>query len=145
VKHTYFVEEGLWLARGVYVGEDGARVPLEGEARIAHRAGKWVCEGAMRLLAPGGPEFTHRYEIEPFAEGSDLTAWRSFNPAIGALSGILARVDDALLSTYASDSGGFAGVEVLLFRSPDLYENRGVLTQGGARVSSWSAQLRRVE
>jgi hypothetical protein len=145
MSHTYFVEEGLWLARGTYVGEDGARVPLEGEARVVHRGGKWVCEGAMRLLVPGGPEFAHRYEVEPFAEGSDLTAWKSFNAAIGALSGTLARVDDALLSTYAADAGGYAGVEVLLQRAPDLYENRGVLTRDGARVSSWSVQLRRVE
>ncbi len=142
--HTFLFQEGLWIVKGVYFDDRGHPVSLEGKTRITHFPGLWVNEGAMELKAGETSLLIHnRYEITPPEEGGSLMAWKSFNPAVGPLSGQFIIVDDAVLSTCRSEGGEFSGSEFFLKIDDGQYRNRGVFLKDGGRISSWSVELQR--
>ncbi|HDP25904.1 MAG TPA: hypothetical protein ENN34_10750 [Deltaproteobacteria bacterium] len=143
--HTFLLEEGTWSARGFLVDNDGVRNPVEGQVTTTHAEDQWMHEGYMRVLAFPPVELSSIYEIVPFHEGSDITQWKSVNPVLGELSGTFTLVDDSILSVYHSPDGTYVGTEYLRKVSPDVYQNRGVLTSSANRVSSWCVELIRTK
>lgn len=142
VKHTFLFEEGIWTVSGEYTGQNGAVIPMEGSARITHAENIWKNQGVMTLVQAGGNiEIRNDYEIAPFDEGSDYTAWRSDNPSLGRLTGLFVVVDDSIISTIASDDGKISGIEYLRKVNEDLYVSRGFIFRGNEKVSSWAAEL----
>lgn len=142
IKHTFLFEEGIWAVSGEYTGQNGVTIPMEGNARITHSERIWKNQGSMTLVQPGGNiEIRNDYEIAPFEEGSDYTAWRSDNPSLGKLTGLFVVVDDSIISTIASDDGKISGIEYLRKVSDDHYMSRGFIFRGAEKVSSWAADL----
>jgi hypothetical protein len=142
VKHTFLFEEGIWVVSGEYTGQNGAVVPVEGSAKISHEARVWRNQGVMTLVQPGGNvEIRNDYEIAPFEEGMDYTAWRAGNPSLGKLTGLFVVVDDSIISTIASEDGKVSGIEYLRKVSGDHYKSRGFIFRGDVKVSSWAAEL----
>lgn len=144
MKHTFLFQEGIWIAQGHYFDDMDRALPLEGMTRIMHLEALWINEGEMEIKAGDNPiTMYNRYEIIPFREGGNETTWESLNPDIGTLLGRFVIVDDAIISTCRSQSGGFSGSEFLLKVSDTHYKNRGVLLKGHDKLSSWSVDLRK--
>lgn len=142
IRHTFLFEEGLWAITGEYAGHKGVVVPIEGSARITHSPGVWRSRGVVTIVQPSGDvEIRNDYEIVPFEEGSDFTAWHGENPALGKLNGLFVVVDDSIISTIASDDGKISGIEYLRKVSEDLYKVRGFIFRGEEKLSSWAADL----
>lgn len=142
IRHTFLFEEGIWSVSGEYTGQNGVTVPVEGSARITHSTMVWQNRGSMTLVQPSGDiEIRNDYEIVPFEEGSDFTAWQGENPALGKLNGLFVVVDDSIISTIASDDGKISGIEYLRKVSEDLYKVRGFIFRGEEKLSSWAADL----
>ena len=142
IRHTFLFEEGIWAVSGEYTGQNGAAVPVEGSARITHEAMVWRNRGVMTLIQPSGDiEIKNDYEIAPFEDGSDFTAWRAENPALGKLSGLFVVVDDSIISTISSEDGKVSGIEYLRKVSENHYMSRGFIFRGEEKLSSWAAEL----
>jgi hypothetical protein len=142
VRHTFLFEEGIWAVSGEYTGQNGAVVSVEGSAKITHEARVWRNQGVMTLVQPGGNvEIRNDYEIAPFEEGMDYTAWRAENPSLGKLTGLFVVVDDSIISTIASEDGKVSGIEYLRKVNGDHYKSRGFIFRGDVKVSSWAAEL----
>ena len=142
IRHTFLFEEGIWAVSGEYTGQNGAAVPVEGSARITHEAMVWRNRGVMTLIQPAGDiEIKNDYEIAPFEDGSDFTAWRAENPALGKLSGLFVVVDDSIISTISSEDGKVSGIEYLRKVSENHYMSRGFIFRGEEKLSSWAAEL----
>lgn len=142
IRHTFLFEEGIWALSGEYMGQNGATVPVEGSARITHEARVWHNRGVMTLIQPlGDIEIKNDYEIAPFEEGRDFTAWRAENPALGKLSGLFVVVDDSIISTISSEDGKVSGIEYLRKVSENHYMSRGFIFRGEEKLSSWAAEL----
>lgn len=142
IKHTFLFEEGLWAVSGEYTGRDGTSVPVEGSARITHEERVWKNQGVMTLIQPeGNIEMRNDYEIAPFAQGREHTAWRAENPSLGRLSGLFVVVDDSIISTIASEDGRISGIEYLRKVHDDLYMSRGFIFRADEKLSSWAAEL----
>lgn len=142
VRHTFLFEEGTWAVSGEYAGQNGAVVPVEGSARITHSTLLWRNQGVMTLVQPGGNiEIRNDYEIAPFEEGRDFTAWRAENPSLGKLTGLFVVVDDSIISTISSEDGQVSGIEYLRKVSDDHYMSRGFIFRGEEKLSSWAADL----
>lgn len=141
-RHTFLFDEGVWAVSGEYIGQDGAVVPVEGSARITHSSVLWRNQGVMTLVQPGGNiEIRNDYEIAPFEEGRDFTAWRAENPSLGKLTGLFVVVDDSIISTISSEDGQVSGIEYLRKVSDDHYVSRGFIFRGEEKLSSWAADL----
>lgn len=142
IRHTFLFEEGIWAVSGEYTGQNGATVPVEGSARITHEARVWRNRGVMTLIQPSGDiEIKNDYEIAPFEDGRDFTAWRAENPALGKLSGLFVVVDDSIISTISSEDGKVSGIEYLRKVSENHYMSRGFIFRGEEKLSSWAAEL----
>ena len=142
IRHTFLFEEGIWAVSGEYTGQNGAAVPVEGSARITHEAMVWRNRGVMTLIQPSGDiEIKNDYEIAPFEDGSDFTAWRAENPALGKLSGLFVVVDDSIISTISSEDGKVSGIEYLRKVSENHYMSRGFIFRGEEKLASWAAEL----
>jgi len=142
IRHTFLFDEGVWAVSGEYIGQDGAVVPVEGSARITHSSVLWRNQGVMTLVQPGGNiEIRNDYEIAPFEEGRDFTAWRAENPSLGKLTGLFVVVDDSIISTISSEDGQVSGIEYLRKVSDDHYVSRGFIFRGEEKLSSWAADL----
>lgn len=142
IRHTFLFEEGIWAVSGEYTGQNGAVVPVEGSAKITHSAALWRNRGIMTLVQPGGNiEIMNDYEIAPFEEGRDFTAWRAENPSLGKLTGLFVVVDDSIISTISSEDGRVSGIEYLRKVSDDHYMSRGFIFRGEEKLSSWAAEL----
>lgn len=142
--HTFLFEEGLWAAKGTYYDEAKNPFPLQGETRITHHPDIWLNEGRM-ILEKGGEkyEIENRYRVNPFAAGSDFTAWESLNPAMGILRGHFIVIGNAILSSCTSTDSRYRGTEFLLQEGADRYINRGTLFSPGGKISSWALTLTR--
>lgn len=142
IKHTFLFEEGIWAVSGEYTGQNGIVVPVEGSARITHADRMWRNQGIMKLVQPGGNiEIRNDYEIAPFEEGRDYTAWRAENPSLGKLTGLFVVVDDSIISTISSEDGKVSGIEYLRQVSENHYKSRGFIFRGDEKLSSWAAEL----
>jgi hypothetical protein len=142
--HTYLFKAGLWRAEGTYYDESGNAYPVEGESRITHRNALWYNENDMRVSGSANIAFSNDYEIVPFHEGRDVTAWASSNEALGKLSGQFVLAGDAILSLFRSEDGAYTGAESLLRISDIVYRNWGTLLCGPDKLSSWMIRLNRV-
>lgn len=143
--HTFLFEEGLWIARGYYVDSIGVLYPVNGESRIVHEGDLWINDSRMCIPADPPVEYRNRYEITPFDEGIDCTAWVSENPALGRLRGSFVLVDDSILSVYGTEDGRLRGSEALLRVSSILYRGWGCLMEGEKKISSWAVEMKRRE
>lgn len=142
--HSYLFKAGLWRADGEYFDDGGNRYPVEGESRITHRNALWYNESEIKMFGSPDIAFCNDYEIVPFQEGADITAWTSTNNALGKLSGRFVLVGDAILSAFRSADGVYTGTECLLKTSPIVYRNWGALFCGPKKLSSWMLRLNRV-
>ncbi|HHX79960.1 MAG TPA: hypothetical protein GX692_02730 [Acholeplasmataceae bacterium] len=145
MKHTYLFEEGRWIATGVYSDEKGEIVQVEGQTIIIHKDEVWINEGSMKVLTNTPVEFFNKYEIIPFVYGSEMTNWKSFNPALGELKGKFMIVQDSIMSKYASVDGQYTGFEYLKKIDDLTYENRGFALRNDEKLSSWAVQLKKIK
>jgi len=145
MKHTFLFEEGKWVADGIYSDEKCEVFRVEGQTRIIHNDGTWINEGSMKVFADTPVEFLNRYEITPFGDGSEITGWKSFNPALGELKGMFIVVEDTIMSKYSSADGQYSGFEYLKKIDDMTYENRGFALFRDRKLSSWAVLLKKAE
>jgi hypothetical protein len=144
MQHTFLFQEGFWNARGYYFDDMNRAFALEGITRITHIEDLWINEGEMAINTGDKPvKIYTRYEIVPFSEGKNQTAWESTNPDLGTLLGQFVLVDDVIISTCHAKSGVYTGAEFLLKISNTHYQNRGVFFKGNDKLSSWRVDLRK--
>ncbi|MEN6320507.1 MAG: hypothetical protein ABFD82_17350 [Syntrophaceae bacterium] len=144
MEHTFLFQEGYWNAKGHYFDDTDRPLPLVGTTRITHLDGLWINEGEMEInTGDQSIKIYNRYEIVPFREGKNQTTWKSLNPDLGTLLGRFVIVDDTILSTCSTKSGGYTGTEFFLRVTETHYKNRGVLFKENDILSSWSVDLRK--
>lgn len=145
MNHTYLLEEGEWIARGVYSDEKGNIVQVEGHTFISHQDEVWINDGSMKVLTDTPVELFNRYEITPFTDGSEMTTWKSYNPALGVLKGIFLIIEDTIMSKYSTEDGRYTGFEFLKKIDDVTYENRGFALNNNEKLSSWAVELKKIK
>lgn len=144
MNHTFLFTEARWRATGFFTDDAGKTIPVEGITTVTHKDGVWLNEGAMKLLEGTRGEYSNLYEIVPFQPGAVRTTWKSVNPNLGNLEGIFLIVNDVIFSFYASDDGTHYGSECILRIDDGTYNNWGCLASDGRVVSTWTAQLKKI-
>jgi hypothetical protein len=145
MRHTYLLEQGTWLAEGLYYDEAGEAVEVKGRSDISHEGDVWIIDSEMSLATDPPVSFAHRYRVGPLAEGAGATTWESESSALGRLNGTFAVVDEAILSAYVSEDGIHWGSECLRMIDKGRYRGHGALFRQGQRVSAFAVDLRREE
>lgn len=143
MEHTFLLQKGAWTGKGVYFDENRVFTPLISRVEITHLRDLWLNVGMMKLFLDEEVVIRNSYEIVPFADGSDVTAWKSFNADLGCIHGKFIIVDDTIISVFHSESGQYTGTEHLSQVTETHYRCRGVSFQSGEKQSSWSLELRR--
>jgi len=143
IYQPFLFEENIWIAKGVYIDDQGQYHAVEGEARITHTDGLWINDSCMTLQGDNAVEYKTRYEIVPMKRGQERTSWTSDNPALGKMTGKFIIVDDSILSIFFSKDGAFQGTDYFRLIDDDLYSNRGCLLRGDKKISSWAVELRK--
>jgi hypothetical protein len=141
MRHSYFLQPGKWNVEGFFLDADGARTRAKGTNRSEHGPELWTSEGTIGLEGATPTEI--RYEIAPLAESSHHTVWTSYDPVEGTIRGTIAVVEELLISSFASVTTDYHGVDVLRRTKPDRYLSRGFAMRGGTRLSSWALTLTR--
>ncbi|MCX5830041.1 MAG: hypothetical protein NTV58_18890 [Deltaproteobacteria bacterium] len=144
IHQPFLFEENIWIAKGVYMDDQGRYHPVEGETKITHADGLWINDFRMTLQGDNAVEDKTRYEIVPMERGQELTSWVSENPALGKMMGKFIIVDDSIISIFTSENGALQGTECLRLIDDDLYSNRGCLLRGDKKISSWAVELRKI-
>jgi len=143
IYQPFLFEENIWVAKGVYMDDQGRYHPVEGETKITHTERLWINDSCMTLQGDNTVEYKTRYEIVPMERGQELTSWISENPALGKMMGKFIIVDDSIISIFTSENGALQGTECLRLIDDDLYSNRGCLLRGDKKISSWAVELRK--
>jgi hypothetical protein len=146
--HSYFVEESSWVVSGVYVNEKSVPATVEGESVVTQRGDRCFNEVAMKLSPTEGEDYRNLeyrtvYEYAAVETGADSTAWQASNDLLGRLHGVLAFVDETILSSYQTTSGSIRGVETFVRISANEYRCRGALFESGKKSSSWALRYRK--
>ncbi|MEZ0372629.1 MAG: hypothetical protein ACAI44_26295, partial [Candidatus Sericytochromatia bacterium] len=144
-EHTFLLKEGQWRATGTYYDHKGQATAISGHASISHQEDGWINRSAMKLEAEPPVAFENVYEIEPLDAGMETTIWETEHAMLGLMMGTLVVVEDALIMSYAAEGGNYTGTETLRRIDADHYQSWGVLWQGDQKISSWSANLERIE
>jgi hypothetical protein len=143
MRHTYLLQAGRWRASGSFTNENGESLAVTGESVITHGEDSWRVEGTMTLSTDQEVSFHNDYDVVPFANGGESTAWKSENPVLGTLSGNFVIIGDRILSAYQSRDGTHRGAECLWRIDDENYGGVGALFRGDQRVSSWEVRLTR--
>jgi hypothetical protein len=144
MKHTFLLQEGVWIARGHYFDDTERMLTISGTVTITHLEGLWLNEGQAEIkMRDDAVNICSRYEIIPFEEGGNQTTWESANPDLGILRGQIIIVADTIISTCRSEKGEYAGAEFHIKVSDVHYKNRGILLKGNEKLSSWSVDLKK--
>lgn len=143
-KHTFLFEEGVWAARGKFVGDRGEMSSAEGRSRIIHMDGVWSLEHTMQVDGLVPYEFRNDYLIEPFLKGRDYTVWTSVNPELGRFTGHFAVIFDCIISFSHSEDGRFWGTEHMQKIDQETYLSRGMFFETKKMLSSWFIELKRL-
>jgi len=85
--------------------------------------------------------FVNNYRVVPFEPHQVDTTWTSSNPALGAMTGRFAVVEDVILSLFRSADGRCSGSECLRQVNIHTYRDRGVLYRDERLVSCWAVHL----
>ena len=117
---------------------------LVGENTVRHEPNRWLFEAVQRLRGDPARVQHNRYEIVPFSPGARSTHWTALNPAIGALRGRFILAGDAILSSYASPTGRYRGLECIQQRDDSRYSVRGSLLEEDKVISTWALELTRL-
>ena len=142
--HTFLFQDGAWIARGHYFDDMERILPLEGLVRITRLEGLWLNEGETEIkMGENLIKIHNRYEIIPLEEGKNQTTWQSMNPDLGILMGQYIIVADTIISICRSENGEYTGTEFHLKVSDVHYKNRGILSKGNDKLSSWSVDLQK--
>ncbi len=143
MEHTYLFAEGVWEIGGSYFDERGKPIPVWGRTTVEHRTDRWFVRGVTKLLYSPPIEYQNNYELDPWKQGEETTAWRSFNPATGTFLGVFMRVADSILSSFTSEKDEYSGYEYFLQIDENTYRNRGFSFRRGDKLSSWAVDYRR--
>lgn len=143
VKHTFFFEEGVWVAKGVYFDRHNTSIPLAGEVLITHKENLWINNAFMKLKGVKLLEIRNQYEIVPLKKNRDFSTWKSNSSSMRKLKGEITVVDDSIISVYKCEGSEYYGIEYLIKIHDDLYANRGYAFKGNMKLSSWSIELNR--
>jgi len=143
IYQPFLFEENIWIAKGVYIDEQGRYHPVAGETKITHTEGLWINDSRMILQGDNAVAYETRHEIVPIERGQERTSWSSENQALGKMRGSFILVDDSIISIFTSDDGAFQGTEYWRLIDDDLYSNRGCLLRGAKKISSWAVELRK--
>jgi len=141
--HTFLFQEADWEAEGEFVDQYGTGKAARGYTMVRHDVDSWSVEGKINVegLEPG--IIRNNYTIRPWMSGEKATSWQSVNPALGLFFGMIAAVNDSLLSHFVSEDGEYSGVESMRMVDAFTYESRGALFKRNRRISSWSMILER--
>lgn len=142
MRHTFLLEPGEWYIRGVYYGQDGEKLDVEGETRIAHGDAAWSSDGQLRIGEGDERILGNRYEIAPMPEGGDHTTWVCADPAEGTIRGAITVVDDCVISSFRAEATDYHGVDVLR-KAKQEYRSRGFAMKDGVKLSSWALTIRK--
>lgn len=141
IRHSFFLDPGLWRARGRFFDAEGGVLTIEGETEMSHEAKCWRLSAVMRLPGITLVELRNDYRIRPLPAGGRETEWASQNSALGRLAGRFTLIEDTILSVFASSDGRHGGVETMWRRADDRYLTRGTFRTEDALMSSWAASF----
>ncbi|MGR9107566.1 MAG: hypothetical protein ACU843_11610, partial [Gammaproteobacteria bacterium] len=136
IRHSYLLDEAVWLVSGVYINEKSVSVDVEGESVITHRDGRWCNDLTMELKTEDGAEYRNLkyktlYEYAIIESLHEPSPWQASNAVLGHLHGLLVFVDDTILSSFRNSNGSIRGIESLRQISEYQYQCRGALFESG--------------
>lgn len=140
MQHTYFYQTCTWQTEGIYYDDKGNAYAMTGIANLIKNETQWSLDGYMEVQFETPVRFTSTYQLME-ADEPGFMRFRSYNPSLGMLSGILHFVGNYILSGYVSDDEIYSGTETLAQISEDIYENVGIAFKDGKRMSAWTARL----
>lgn len=144
LQHSFLFQIADWQVTGELLNQQGCVIPLQGYFRIRHQSGKWLEYRDIPLHYNAAQQSTYQAHIRPFSPTLQHTHWFVTASCWGALSGIFALEEDAILSRYQSRDLHYSGTEYFRRVAMDHYINRGVIFRAGQRYQSWSIQLSRM-
>lgn len=143
--HSYILKEGKWHAQGTLYDPYGKATPIQGHSVTRHKEDVWLNESEMSMQSEKPISFSTLYEIEPMSANMESTIWETDHASLGLLVGTLVIIEDALVMSYSAEGGHYSGTEILRQIDENHYQSWGVLWQGDQKISSWQANLERVE
>jgi hypothetical protein len=146
LKHTFLLEEGVWMMVGEVIDEDNRIIPIRGWMRVHHQVDHWYL---ARDFSRNGSQDKHlisHLRVQPgrISVGSVLQ-WLGKDTSVGEVVGHFVLMDDAILSQFFSVDGQHRGSETIQRKDPAWYQARGMIMDGGRKVSAWRLDLTRAE
>ena len=143
MSHTYIFTPGTWELTGTCTGASRRTAEAEGLVTVEHGAERWTVVSRQKIHADETCENRNDFRIVPFAPDAPSSACTIDNSRLGRFEGRLTVVGETIFATYDTVDGRYSGAETLRRVDEDTYEDRGVLFEGGAYVSSWMLTLKR--
>lgn len=144
MEHSYIVSEGKWKTKGLFIDENNETTPITGQTIISQLPDHWILDGYMEIQSERSIRHYNKYRIQPMSPTETSTAWESSNPGLGLLKGQFVFINDTILSFWHSEDYLYQGSEVLILKDENTYHNRGVLFLKNHRLSSWEAELTKI-
>ena len=143
MRHTYILEEGLWILEGFYFDNNKTSTKVGGSVEIIHQEENWILKAQIIDQVSGNTFINYSKEINPFKEKAVSSKWRSNIEFVGEFTGRYMIADDYLVSVFETESKNISGTEYAQKIGDNFYRDKGVVVVGKNEMISWNVDLKR--
>ncbi|MDR2340337.1 MAG: hypothetical protein LBF40_09450 [Deltaproteobacteria bacterium] len=144
VSHTYAFEPGLWEVDGIYRDANNVPHSQEGQLLVSHTPELWTIDSQIKISGEDKRDFLTRYEFDPIPPDAPHAEWKSYSGGPEPIYGLFVIIEETIMMPWQSQTGQYWGQEVLTYKSATLYLSRGFAFLKDKRVSTWSANMKRL-
>ena len=144
-RHSYLFDVGHWRLKGNFQMNGSPSVEMTGTVDINHSNNVWHVTRELILKDKNNTRETIEFYIPPSPQEDITQRFVADCSVFGDVTGSIAFAGEDIFKHYEMQDHGVKGYEYLKRIHTDLYEARGVLSNGTKSITWWDYELERSE
>ncbi len=142
-RHSYLFDIGRWVLKGHCHANGELGVKMTGNVYIEHKNNLWSVRRKLHLLDKNNTNESITFNI-PIVKDSNVTQKFTAECSVyGEVQGIITFAGQDIFKQYEVSGHGISGCEFLKRIHKDLYESKGVLSNGTKTLIDWDYSMKR--
>ena len=142
-RHSYLFDIGHWELEGNFKSNGTASVGMTGSVDIQHENNLWHVNRTLVMKDKDRTEESVKFIIPSTPNGDTTQNFKADCSVFGDVNGSITFAGEDIFKHYEMPKQKVRGHEYLKRVHTDLYEARGVLTDGNVSIALWDYELTR--
>ena len=142
-RHSYLFDVGHWELEGNFKSSGAASVGMTGTVDIYHENNLWYVNRQLLLKDKDRTSESVKFIIPSSVNGDTTQEFKADCSVFGDVNGSITFAGEDIFKHYVMPKQNVQGQEYLKRVHTDLYEARGVLSDGNISIALWDYELKR--